>query len=43
MKYLGDSLVGMRYKLDGDTLFLIPSGDPTLLHSDFNIQPVMDL
>ena len=21
MKYLGDSLVGMRYKLDGDTLF----------------------
>lgn len=43
MKYLGDSLVGIRYKMEADTLFLIPSGDPTLLHVNFNTQPVMDL
>lgn len=43
MKYLGDSLVAIRYRMEADTLFLIPSGDPTLLHVDFNTQPVMDL
>ena len=51
MKYLGDSLVGMRYKVgvwdDGvqiDTAILIePSGDPTFLHPDFKNQPVFTL
>lgn len=41
MKYLGDSLVGMRY-WDADTaLFVVPSGDPTLLHPEFPDQPVI--
>lgn len=39
MKHLGDSLVGLRYKAVNDTLFVIPSGDPTLLHPDFTVQP----
>jgi D-alanyl-D-alanine carboxypeptidase/D-alanyl-D-alanine-endopeptidase (penicillin-binding protein 4) len=42
MKYLGDSLVGIRY-IERDTAILIlPSGDPTLLHPDFARQPVID-
>ena len=49
MKYLGDSLVGLRYTLSGTPddkgrIFAIqPTGDPTLLHPDFKRQPVMDL
>ena len=49
MKYLGDSLVGLRYALSGSSddkirIFAIqPTGDPTLLHPDFKKQPVMDL
>ena len=48
MKYLGDSLVGLRYTLSGTPddkgrIFAIqPTGDPTLLHPDFKNQPVMD-
>jgi D-alanyl-D-alanine carboxypeptidase/D-alanyl-D-alanine-endopeptidase (penicillin-binding protein 4) len=42
MKYLGDTLVGMRYKRCGDTLYVIPAGDPTFLHKDFNFQPVLN-
>src|SRR5687767_11792003 len=35
MKYLGDSIAGMRY-IDTDTaIFLLPTGDPTLLHKDY--------
>lgn len=44
MKYLGDSLVGLRYSIsddDSDTLVsLMPSGDPTFLHPEFKQQPV---
>jgi serine-type D-Ala-D-Ala carboxypeptidase/endopeptidase (penicillin-binding protein 4) len=45
MKYLGDSLVGLRYKIwideDNDTLIsLEPTGDPSFLHPDFISQPV---
>ncbi len=41
MKYLGDSLVGIRY-IERDTAILIlPTGDPTLLHPDFISQPVI--
>ncbi|HWB24137.1 MAG TPA: D-alanyl-D-alanine carboxypeptidase [Chitinophagaceae bacterium] len=43
MKYLGDSLVGLRYKLGTDgTVYIEPSGDPTLLHPDFKNQPVFE-
>jgi D-alanyl-D-alanine carboxypeptidase/D-alanyl-D-alanine-endopeptidase (penicillin-binding protein 4) len=51
MKYLGDSLVGLRYKIgtwnDGvetDTSILVePTGDPTFLHPDFKSQKVYEL
>ncbi|MEO6251992.1 MAG: D-alanyl-D-alanine carboxypeptidase, partial [Ferruginibacter sp.] len=44
MKYLGDSLVGLRYfKPSGQfTTYVLPTGDPTLLHQDFKPQPVID-
>jgi len=41
MKYLGDSLVGIRYRQTDTALFVVPSGDPTLLHPDFPGQPVV--
>ncbi|HYM94616.1 MAG TPA: D-alanyl-D-alanine carboxypeptidase [Chitinophagaceae bacterium] len=41
MKYLGDSLEGL-IKAENDTAILIfPAADPTLLHPDFKIQPVI--
>jgi serine-type D-Ala-D-Ala carboxypeptidase/endopeptidase (penicillin-binding protein 4) len=41
MKYLGDSLVGARLH-EGDTsILVIPAADPTLLHPDFRIHPLM--
>ncbi|MEP6699698.1 MAG: D-alanyl-D-alanine carboxypeptidase [Bacteroidota bacterium] len=48
MKYLGDSLVGLRYgipeeKYYQDKLIVVqPTGDPTLLHTDYIRQPVYD-
>jgi serine-type D-Ala-D-Ala carboxypeptidase/endopeptidase (penicillin-binding protein 4) len=42
MKYLGDSLVGMRYNEDSNNIILYATGDPTLLHSNFKQQPVVD-
>ena len=42
MKYLGDSLVGMKITQTNDALMLNPTGDPTLLHPDFERQPVVD-
>jgi D-alanyl-D-alanine carboxypeptidase/D-alanyl-D-alanine-endopeptidase (penicillin-binding protein 4) len=43
LKVLGDSLVGIRYRETDTALFIIPSGDPTLLHPDYLRQPVIDL
>ncbi|HLG39497.1 MAG TPA: D-alanyl-D-alanine carboxypeptidase [Chitinophagaceae bacterium] len=41
MKYLGDSLVGLRYNITTDTILtIVPTGDPTFLHPDYNTQPV---
>ncbi len=42
MKYLGDSLVGIRYNGNDTALFIFPSGDPSLLHPDYLEQPVFD-
>lgn len=42
MKYLGDSLIGLKYTEQNDTLFLQPTGDPTLLHPDYKQNPVID-
>lgn len=43
MKYLGDSLPGIQYQILNDTTVLIKgTGDPTILHRDFPVQPVYD-
>lgn len=42
MKYLGDSLVGARYMMRGNNLYIYGTGDPTFLHHDYPIQPVQD-
>lgn len=42
LKYLGDSLTGIKYVIRDSSLYLIPSGDPGFLHPDFPRQPVYD-
>ena len=43
MKYLGDSLVGLRYEFNKEgSLSIQATGDPSFLHSDFLNQPVYD-
>ena len=44
MKYLGDSLVGLRYDVMQDSILIIePAGDPSFLNREFTNQPVLDL
>ena len=42
MKYLGDSLVGLKYKKEKNSITIYPTGDPSFLHPDFKNQPVFD-
>lgn len=42
LKYLGDSLPGIQYIEDADTIHLYPTGDPTFLHKNYLRQPVKD-
>jgi len=42
MKHLGDSLVGLKYQIIDSTLMFQGTGDPTLLHSDYRKQPVLN-
>jgi len=43
MKYLGDSLVGLRYEYGKDSsLSFQATADPTFLHPDFKDQPIYD-
>lgn len=42
IKFLPDSIVALKYKRTGDTLFVIPTGDPTFLHPDFDHHPAFD-
>lgn len=42
MKFLKDSLPGIHYRENADTFFIYPTGDPSLLHSDFEKQPVIE-
>ncbi len=43
MKYLGDSLVGLRYEKTCDNyITIVGTGDPTFLHPDFKNQPVLN-
>lgn len=42
LKYLKDSLPGIRYTERADSVLLLPTGDPTFLHPDFADQPVFN-
>ena len=42
MKYLGDSLVGLRYQMKGDSTVIEPAGDPTFLLAEFKNQPTFN-
>src|SRR2546421_175023 len=42
MKYLGDSLIGLRYIDKDSTIIIFPTGDPTFLHPDFKNQFVFN-
>src|SRR5688572_29938996 len=42
MKYLGDSVTGLRYMSTDTAVFLLPTGDPSFLHPEFKSQPVFD-
>lgn len=42
MKNLGDSLPGIQYAENDTAIYLIPTGDPTLLHPDYRDQPVIN-
>jgi serine-type D-Ala-D-Ala carboxypeptidase/endopeptidase (penicillin-binding protein 4) len=42
MKYLGDSLPGIKYYENDTAIYLVPTGDPSLLHSDFKTNPVIN-
>lgn len=42
MKYLGDSLAGLDVIETADSIQLVATGDPTLLHPDFVHHPVYD-
>ncbi len=41
LKYLPDSLVAARYKVEDETVLLQATGDPTFLHPDFPHQPLL--
>ncbi len=40
LKYLGDSIVGLRYAVTGNKVSILLAGDPTFLHPDFEKHPV---
>ena len=42
MKYLGDSLVGLRYEKMNEEINILGTGDPTFLHGDFKNQLVFE-
>jgi D-alanyl-D-alanine carboxypeptidase/D-alanyl-D-alanine-endopeptidase (penicillin-binding protein 4) len=42
MKYLDSLLPGIRYYENDTAVYIVPTGDPTLLHRDFTRQPVID-
>ncbi len=42
LKYLGDSIPGIRYAEYNDTVFLYATGDPVFMLEDFAAQPVFE-
>jgi D-alanyl-D-alanine carboxypeptidase/D-alanyl-D-alanine-endopeptidase (penicillin-binding protein 4) len=43
MKYLGDSLKSALFIERDTAIFILPTGDPTVLHPDYNKQSLIDL
>lgn len=42
LKYLNDSLAGVRYYENDTAVYLVPTGDPTFLHEDYSNHPVLN-
>lgn len=42
MKYLGDSLVGLRYEVEDSIVIVYGSGDPTFLHPDYSSSKILE-
>ena len=42
LRYLPDSLPGIRFRVEDSALYIFPTGDPTFLHRDFAKHPVAD-
>lgn len=42
LSYLGDSTTGIQYQIQNDTLYIRGTGDPSVLHPDFPVQPAFD-
>ena len=42
MKYLGDSIVGIKFNETEDSIYIVPDGDPTFLAAEFTNQPVFE-
>lgn len=42
LKFLDDSIPSFSYKIEGDSLFFSPTGDPSFLNSKFKEQPAFD-
>ncbi len=42
LKLLGDSIPGIRYHIQGDSLYFWGTGDPSFLHEDFPYSPVLE-
>ena len=43
MKYLGDSLPGLRYLIRDNKMYVLPTGDPSFLNPEFSYQPAIGL
>ena len=42
MKYLRDSIEGLRYLVNHSEILIVPTGDPTFLLAEYPSQPVYD-
>ncbi|MDQ3551221.1 MAG: D-alanyl-D-alanine carboxypeptidase, partial [Bacteroidota bacterium] len=42
LKYMGDSIVGLRYAVAGNKVSILPTGDRTFLHPDFEKHPAFN-
>lgn len=42
LNHIGDSTTGIQYQIQNDTLYIRGTGDPSLLHPDFTVQPAFE-